>query len=300
MLEKFPDHKLQSLKRRSREFREELSVSSDPADLYRVYQKRERIEVRGLKNGTRIMATSDYQIPHTDWATVAAVEAFMVDFRPDIKVYVGDVLDEEHLSVFTKNPTATFSLNDEFRIGRDMLSRHRKICGPDTDFYWEDGNHEDRLTRELWKTMPALYGLDNGDEEVLTIPHIMGFGKLGITHLNYRSVLDIEGFQFVHGWMTGQNIAKKMYQRLLTSGACGHTHTPEEYHTAGANGHHGFYVMGCLCDLAPDWTKDPYPGWTQGFLTAEVWNHKLHVQLHTIYSDGFAAYGRFYPRKETT
>jgi hypothetical protein len=88
-----------------------------------------------------------------------------------------------------------------------------------------------------------------------------------------------------------------MYQRMLTSGACAHTHTPEEYHTGGANGNHGFYVMGCMCRLDPDWTKDPYTGWTQGFLTAVVYNHKLHVQQHVIYDDGFAAYGNFYSRK---
>lgn len=294
LLQVFPGHKLESLKRRQREFKKEKRF--DPDRLFDTYEKRETVKVSGLKDNTKILITSDYQLPFADWKTVKAVEDFMADFQPDIHVYNGDIMDCYSISTFTKNPTSKINLSEEFEMCRNLLDRHKRIS-PDTKVYFIAGNHEQRLIREIIHNSPELYGLKGDEEdEIISIPSLLGLPKRNVTYINYRSMLDIEGFIILHGYTSKANTAKFMYQRFLSSGCVGHTHDLSSYHVTGVNGSHGFYTIGCLCSLEPDWTVDPVPDWQQGFMYAVVMNNKLHPKLVHIYEDGFYAEGKFYKR----
>lgn len=297
LLNNFPGMTLANLKRRRLEFAKKSVTASDPGELFEQYNAREVISVSGLPDGTKILVTSDYQIPFVDWKSLKALNTFMSDWQPDIRVYDGDINDCYPISTFSKNPSRKFRLNDEFQLTRNILDEHDEI-NPQADKYWLDGNHEDRIYRLLMADAPEVFGLkDSNGNELVTIPRILGLEEREFTYLNYRSMLEIEGFLILHGFTSKVNTAKFMYQRFLSSGCVGHTHDLSSYHCTGVNGTHGFYTIGCLCRTDPDWTVDPVPDWQQGFLTAVVYNNKLHPTLHPIYPDGFAAYGEFYERK---
>lgn len=247
-----------------------------------------------LPDGTKIIIVNDTQFPFQDKATLECVEKFWDDLKPEIEVYNGDILDFYALSVFDQNPSRIGTLQDDFDVARSWLEE-RTSKNPDATRLWNDGNHEDRLRRWMWRHGKALSSL-----RALTIEDQLGLDKMGFRYLSYRSIIEILGFRIEHGYRASKsaafplNVARLMAIATGSSGLCGHTHRMNVYYWADSRGTHSYRENGCLCRL--DLEYAPFPNWQHGFTYGVVHLNKLHLTTVPIYDDGFFAEGEFYPR----
>src|SRR3972149_1202301 len=117
-----------------------------------------------IVEGERAVYMADLQIPFHDVPLVKPHLAFIRDFHPRRVFLKGDIGDIYSISVFDKNPTRRFHLEDEAKAVRDFLDELRDSLDRDASVYFLDGNHEWRLIRELMKAGGEFYGLVDEDD----------------------------------------------------------------------------------------------------------------------------------------
>ncbi len=278
-------------KRRAENARKELGT----AELFDQPRGYKELVIKRMPNGARILIVNDTQHPFQDNATLEAVEKFWEDFKPDIEVYNGDILDFYSISSFDKNPTRRFHLQDELDTVRAWLIS-RAEANPNARRVFIEGNHEDRLRRFLWHNKPELSSLRALEPEKL-----LGLTDVGAERLAYRSIFDFLGFRIEHGWKASGgdtpypiNVSRYMASKTSSSGLCGHTHRFSMYAWTNSKGSHSYIENGCLCRM--DLEFAPFPNWQQAFTYGVVHQNKVHLHGVQIYNDGFRANGEFYPR----
>ena len=258
------------------------------------------VDKRSITEGERAIFLSDLHIPFHDAALLGAIDRFIVDFGPDRIVYAGDLCDMYCVSVFDKNPTRRFVLEDEIRAARLVLDRHAEIA-PQAKRYFIDGNHEWRLIRELMKSGGEFYGLydEDTDDPLLSIPKVFGLRKRGIEHIPWPGRVDYAGFILTHGPPPSRSvgnvkhIAKWMLEYVKSSGLSGCSHRDQVYNSIGDEGQtQGWIVQGCLCHLDPSYL--PFPDWQQGFTHSTVVKGQVHPTLVTVFDRAFTAHGKVY------
>lgn len=260
----------------------------DEPQTYRV------LPISNLPDGYRVAILNDTQIPFQDVKTLAAVERFLADFKPNLEIYNGDIIDFYTISTFDQNPSRAFRLQDELDAGKAWLYG-RAEANPDTRRILIEGNHEDRLRRWLWRHGPELSGL-----RALTPEALLGLDEAGIERVNYRSIVDLHGFRIEHGYKTTgstaypTNVSRWMAIATGSSGLCGHTHRFSVYSWTDARGSHSYIENGALCQLALEYA--PFPNWQHAFTYGIIQKGKLHVMPVQIYDTGFQAEGEFYAR----
>lgn len=253
------------------------------------------VKIRNVPDGTKILIINDLQRPFHDEKTLTAVERFWNDLAPDIEIYNGDIADFYDCSIFDRNPSRRFHLQDELDDTHRWLAT-RAAWNPTARRIFIEGNHEDRLRRWLWR-----YGKDLAALRALDVPELLGFPDLGIEGLKYMSVVDFLGFRIEHGNKASASkaypINTSRYMAIATgsSGLCGHSHHLSIYAWTDASGSHSYIENGCLCRF--DLEYAPFPNWQQGFTYGVVEKGKVHLVLVQIYPDGFRAEGEFYPRR---
>jgi len=252
------------------------------------------LPISNLPDGYRVAILNDLQIPFQDRKTVAAVERFLADFKPDLEIYNGDIIDFYTISAFDQNPSRSFRLQDELDAGRRWLYG-RAEANPGARKILIEGNHEDRLRRWLWRHGPELSGL-----RALTPEALLGLDEANIERINYRSIVDLHGFRIEHGYKTTgstaypTNVSRWMAIATGSSGLCGHTHRFSVYSWTDARGSHSYIENGALCQLALEYA--PFPNWQHAFTYGIIRQKKLHVFPTTIYETGFYGGGEFYAR----
>jgi len=254
----------------------------------------EELRITDAPDGYKIIIVNDVQFPFHDPKTLTAVENFWDEFKPDLEVFNGDMIDFYSISVFDKNPTRAFNLQNELDVGRGWLER-RVTRHPEARRILDDGNHEDRLRRWLRKKGPEVASL-----RALKLNALLGLDEMGIEHLPYRSVIDFLGYRIEHGYKTSTstaypvNVSRYMAVGTGSSGLCGHSHRFSIYAWTDARGSHSYIENGCLSRF--DLEYAPFPNWQQAFTYGIVHNNKVHLVPVLIYRDGFRAEGEFYRR----
>jgi hypothetical protein len=192
------------------------------------------------------------------------------------------------LSAFDKDPLRKESLQDEIDYARAHLARVRAAV-PDAHFRLLEGNHEDRLRRTLWRADgPAREVLKLREvRNVITWPTLLQLDDLGI---EFVSVFDqpvpdlLPKFILKHGnvvrkW-SGWS-AKGEWERYGKSGASGHVHRLGMFFHRDWNGNHVWAETGCLCQLDPDYVRDP--DWQNGFVVASFERSTGAFQVEPVY-----------------
>ena len=220
----------------------------------------------------KIVILSDLQQPFTDKKSLAAVEHFMVDVRPDEIIYDGDIVDFPTLSDHAQDPgLSKGQLLDTIETVCDMFRRHQALFTGDQPVYrWLAGNHEDRLRRFLWTRARELWGVDS-----LTIPSLFHLDRheAPIPFTEYdEGVVIRDVFQIVHGTIVRKHSgdsARAMFDKYHMSGVSGHTHRLGTYYKRAWKETYVWAENGCLCDINPRaaWSKHwaRFPDWQQGF-----------------------------------
>jgi len=268
---------------------------TDTDDPFANPRRFEEVHITGMDDKSKIMIVGDLHTPFQDKKTLTAIEHFWDEFQPDLEIYNGDIGDFYSISTFDKNPSRLFDFQKELDAVRAWLN-HRAEKNPGARRILDDGNHEDRMRRWLWKKGPELSSLRSLDLDAL-----LGLDELQMERLAYNSVIDLLGYRIQHGNKTSKsnaypvNVSRYMAVGTGSSGLCGHTHRFSQYAWTDSRGSHSYIESGCLCRF--DMEYSPFPNWQQAFTYGVVYNNKVHLVPVQIYSDGFRAEGEFYRRK---
>jgi len=278
-------------------------VKTEPAHLPladNLFDRREKAilsRVEDVQEGEFAIYWADAHVPFADWPLMGAIGKVIRDFQPRREFIGGDTQDCYDLSTFDKNPTRRFTLSDEGRQGVALIDYHKSLS-PGMEQYWEDGNHEDRIRRWLWRNAGSMYELRDVDtgEAILSLPSLLNLKDRGVHYYPFPSRLDYQGFIITHGPKRGgpsKHCAKWMSEYIRSSGVCFHFHRNQSYSWAGDDGlPQTFYVIGPTCTLDPDYLE--FPDWQQGFGYSRVINGKVHFQHVRVFDRRFTVEGKVY------
>lgn len=205
---------------------------------------------------------SDFQAPFHLNQAVALVCAFVKDYKPDLVILGGDIIDFVSISGFTKVGRLTpNNVVHEIESCENEVIIPIKKAAPNAKFVWIEGNHEFRLTRYIALMAKPLEGL-------IDIADALGCKRNGIEYIASKGgngiYRPIKALTFMHGWMGGMNPAKAQYERWGGSLVTGHTHKETSWRRKLGNGNdHISLTTGCLCK-DPDWTD--VDNYTRGFI----------------------------------
>lgn len=189
---------------------------------------------------------------------------FCRDYKPDVIVHLGDLLDLDYLSKFTLNTpllvegkryAADCALAErELLSWRCMTDRMEFICG----------NHDDRVDRFVEK-FPALQGS-------MSVYTDYCLESLGIGYTKFNDVLSIGKLNFTHGWFWNQYHGLKHLHKMGDHLFYGHTHDHQVIvQTIRARQEpHIAMSLGCLCNLNPQWKRNRPTEWINGVGLFEV------------------------------
>jgi hypothetical protein len=236
---------------------------------------------------------------YQDDRTLAVTQALLEDFGTDILIDMGDGVDAGHLSAkFPHNPVGRNYLQDEINAKRMQLASFRRSA-PNAEYWYLEGNHEERLRRAMWNAegpQRALMQLDVVQRE-LTWPKLLDLDPLHIKWVGsdeQTSTKILPKFITKHGTRVS---AKSGYTATLElnkynrSGASGHTHRLGAVWKRDHNGQHLWIETGTGASLNPDYTQDP--DWQNGCVmltfepeTGAVTAEPVEIRNgHTIWRD---------------
>jgi len=271
--------------------------------LFGGYQETPPIKIDKLKEGSRVVIASDFQIPFEEpWLVggtqgkVGAFEAFLKDYQPSIVILNGDIRDAYVLSSFDKSPSRRFGEREEKRLTINELEAISNAA-PNARDIFHNGNHEERLERAYaqlcQKDSRAFEIFDAQGFDGLNTRNMLNLDDIGWEWQPYRGWTDLLGFIITHGDLVKSEsaaTAKAMYEKWRSSGTSGHTHRlGAYYHTDSTGKTHAWYESGCLCRLDLEYVQAP--DWQQGFIVGEVNGGLLHTSLVPVFDNRFLVPG---------
>ena len=184
---------------------------------------------------------------------------FCDDFKPDITILGGDVVDLPEISRFTERKKITrerLRLNHTFELTNQILDRVDKLT--QEEVVYEKGNHEGWLDSWIDEN-PALEGL-------ISLEQNLCLKERGYQVIPENKAYKLGHARFIHGWYFTLHHCKKTVNEMGDNVFYGHTHdvqvhTKANYEQKPIMGQ----SMGCLCDLDPTWRKGRPNRWVHGF-----------------------------------
>lgn len=135
----------------------------------------------------KYLVIGDLQVPYHDPKAVEVMLRIAEDFKPDGLVINGDFCDwrtlSDHYAARDEAGERLIpTLKQEVAIQRDLLNEILTRVKPQ-NAWWNDGNHEWRLNRMLFKqpTVVQLLGFKDIADK-LTVKSLFDLDKLGIRH----------------------------------------------------------------------------------------------------------------------
>lgn len=218
----------------------------------------------GINTCKKVMVLPDVHYPFN--INLSNVEKFMADYKPDVIIYLGDLLDLSYLSKYDKDNK--LSVGDKLRKEYDgviaLIEKHRKLSKA-SEVYFVEGNHEYRV-RKFLESFPSGTGF-------IEIPIAMDLKKKGIEWIELNKWVNIGKLYFTHGLYINTYHARKhldMYQRNIIYG---HTHTIQVHsgsHPFDKDLPHVAKSIGCLCNINPAYMKNRPNQWINSFYIAEI------------------------------
>jgi hypothetical protein len=245
------------------------------------------------KNWISYIVTADGHIPYHNQPAFKAIFKLMDDITFDGHIELGDFMDLDVISHWTKNKKKTLEgkrLKQDYIIGNTILDEFDKRLPKNADKKYFYGNHEDWYN-QLIEELPALEGLFDPITE-------LKLKERGYKVYPYNHIENIGKLRFTHGIYTGQNYVKKHIDELKTNVIFGHLHSQRErYESSEARElSMGGYGLGCLCDLAPGYMRGKPHKWTHGFAIVYIEKKTGHffVDLKRIVKGRFIHNNKIY------
>lgn len=181
------------------------------------------------------------------------------DFKPDMTILLGDLMELEMISFFAKNNLRAreqMRLNNDFEFTNEVLNWIDKFTKGNKVYL--EGNHESRLNQYLDEN-PELEGL-------LSIEKNLYLKERGWKYFKEGRLIKVGHSFFTHGWYYNLHHSKKHVSELGENLFYGHTHdvqsfskpNPSQMPIIGQS-------LGCLCSLNPIWKRNKPNRWVNAF-----------------------------------
>jgi len=234
----------------------------------------------------------DSHIPHHNESVCKSILKLMSDVKFDKFIIMGDYMDLNCISHWTKNKHKTLELKrlkSDYIIGNSLLDEFDKRLPKNCDKHFLKGNHEE-WADQLIEEIPALEGLVE--------PKTMLFLKeRNYKVLEYNQLLKLGRLYVTHGIYAGTNPIKKHLDELKVNILHAHVHTLGMRLSSSQARSIAFagYSVGCACDLSPDYMRNRPNGWTHGFAIGYFYpNGFFDVQLIRIVEGKFVFANKVY------
>jgi len=173
----------------------------------------------------KYLVIGDLQAPYHDPKAVEVMLQIAEDFRPYGLVINGDFCDwrtlSDHYAARDEvGPRLIPTLKEEIAVQRGLLSEIITRVKP-KEIWWNDGNHEWRLQRMLFKqpTIVQLLGLP-GVTETLSVRSFFNFDKYGIKYSGeYPNGFWLKDVWVEHGFNTSLKAGYTVSRLLDARGA---------------------------------------------------------------------------------
>lgn len=232
-----------------------------------------------------------HKVPLHDMKAWEAVVAFGYDFKPDVWIHGGDMLDCGVISHHNKKKPGNVEglrLLADAEDGRDCFIDPVEAIAKEQVYMI--GNHEDWLN-DLIIEMPALDGIVN-------IEKLLGLKRWKV--IPQGGVYNLGKLTFLHGDTVkgGEHIAKAAVISYERNIRFGHHHTyqvytknsPIDYKNAKTG-----MAVGCLCSKDPKYGESKPNRWSQGFLYGYVGEGGYFNDYYVVICDGkFTVNGKVY------
>lgn len=172
-------------------------------------------------------------VPIHDEQAIETSLQIIKDHQPDHIIMNGDNLDFPELGSFSQEKRFEGLLQHSLNGVHELMSKIRANA-PDAEIYWLEGNHEERLRREIGRNMMQLMGIrqPKSNEPILSVPHMLQLEELGIHYIDgypANSHWINEQLKVVHGNTVNSSgsTAARIASRELVSVIFGHVHRRE-------------------------------------------------------------------------
>lgn len=198
-----------------------------------------------------ILVLSDIHLPYQNNEALTLALDYGKKHEINTILLLGDIMDFHKASFHEQNPSAR-DLTYEFEICRqflDVLAKHF----PQAKIFYKEGNHEKRWERFLRVKAPIIL-----DMSEFRLPVILKLRERGVTWIPNSQIIRVGKLFAIHGneykGGGGINAARTLWLRAGESTICGDKHkTQSMIKTNISKKVHGTWVIGCLCELNPEY-----------------------------------------------
>jgi len=216
------------------------------------------LEKRVGKMIKKVLILPDVHIDTSISREYKTVKKFMVDFKPDETILLGDFADVSALSAWDLDKKRLME-GRRFKLEMNKVNEELDYVQKySKKVTYLEGNHEFRVGRYLDKN-PEMEGL-------IEIETMLNLDKRNIDYKPMNELYKLGNMYFTHGMWINKYHANAHLTRLGCNICYGHGHRPQ---TDSMNMKmqipHAAYGLGCLCDKAPDYLKGRPSNWTNQF-----------------------------------
>ena len=221
----------------------------------------------------RILILADLHMPQHHQDALDAVLTFQATRKFDVVILLGDAFCFEAVGSWPKPPTK-HRFDEEYHKIFPLFEALTKSLHHIPRKLFISGNHEDWITKYLWKKAPELWGLD-----CLTVPGLFHLEEFGWEYWPLREHLadhpqdpiKFGDTKFFHGhefWRSpgpsSINPARLYFNKVSGSCIFGHVHrTSHHPNRVVFPGDAIVHTVGCLQVLNPSYS--PLSQWNLGF-----------------------------------
>lgn len=213
---------------------------------------------------TKVVALPDIHYPFN--INMKCIDDFLADYQPDVIIWLGDTLDFDYLSKYTKeNKLVTADkLKPDCDTVSIMLDYYMTISKASKAYYLE-GNHEFRMVKHLEKEPAGIGSLE--------VYNLLKLKEKGIIWSPMNKLVQVGKLYFTHGTYFSKFHADKHVANYGRNIVYGHTHTIQSY--SGMRPYdvkvpHIAQSIGCLCTINPTYMRNNPNRWVNAFYIAEI------------------------------
>lgn len=245
---------------------------------------------------TEVLA-GDFHVPYHDLRAVGCLLGYLKDNPPDGFTTGGDFADFYQCSKFNKEPHRALELQSDLDVANAVLDAFDAVLPVGCKKRFIIGNHEWRLEKYLMSEAPALASLRCLDLDSLLRLSERGYEVIRMVARDasvFIGEVEVGHFDRVskHSGYTEKSLVDDRGCSIMQF----HTHRRGAHYKRlrGSGEELGGWGPGCLCDLNPEYVKNP--NWQQGFATITRCDGsgRFHVTLHEIIGGELLAGGRRY------
>jgi len=212
---------------------------------------------------------------------------YVIDTKPELIVYGGDLLDFSCISSWNKNRPLLIEnqrYDEAIEMGRKEMGRLRKAC-PNSKIVFIEGNHEDRVARWV-EAIPALEGKVNFIED-------MKFADEGIEAIPFGGVYKHGHLAYLHGVYYNKYYARSTLEQMGDNCIFGHAHKMQIWTQRLHFDTEPHIAIGCPCltDVDPAWKRGKPTNFLNGFAIIEYKNDSDFSAYIAVIINGSFTYG---------